>query len=186
MKRLKLNRLLISIVALAMLILVFQPDEGSKPDILQSKIPDSDYFMEDVKVYQYEPDGNIANKLSADRMQHFIEDNLSILDAPLITYNKSDSGSWQLSSPTGKLRNNSLLLLEDNVTIQEFTNMLTPQSMIQTKNLTIDLEKNVASTQERVLIMSPYFATESNGFKFDLSNEIISLTSDVKTEIFQK
>ncbi len=186
MKRLKLNRWLISFVALMMLLLVFLPSDTPQIEPELTNIPDSDYFMRNVTVYQYNPDGSIANTLRATRMQHYIEQNLSILQSPNITYNKSDSGNWQLRSPQGELINNTILTLKDQVTIEEFSQTNQSQAKIETRNLTIDLQKNIAASNESVLVVSPLFKTESVGFEFDLSNEIIKLKADVRTEIYQQ
>ena len=186
MKRLKLNRWLISLVALAMLVLVFQSDENPQLTALQTAIPDSDYFMQNVTVYQYNVDGSIASTLRANKMQHYLDKKLSVLSMPSITYNKNQRGSWILHSAKGEIQNDAILTLSDLVTIEEFTLVNQSQSKISTRDLTIDLQKNIASTSEKVLVVSPFFKTESDGFEFDLSNEIIRLTSNVRTEIYQQ
>lgn len=186
MKRLKLNRWLITIVALTMLFLVFQLDEEIQPELQQSEVPDSDYFMQNVTVYQFDEKGNISNTLKANKMQHYIKDDISILTTPEITYNKNNYGVWKLGSPRGKLRSSNHLTLEGLVTIEEFSNTVEAKSKIHTKNLNVDLEENLASTSEHVLITNPFFKTESTGFEFDFSSESIRLLADVKTEIYQK
>lgn len=186
MKRLKLNRWLISIVALAMLFLVLRLDQEDQPNLQQSDIPDSDYFMQNVTVYQFDEKGNITNTLKASKMQHYISDDLSILTTPEIKYNKLEDGNWTIRSPKGRLKNSTALLLEDEVSIEEISGSVAAQTKITTTDLTIDLEKNMASTTNQVLILSPFLRAESTGFEFDFANEIIRLTSEVRTEIYQK
>lgn len=186
MKRLKLNRWLISVVAFAMLVLVFQSDEAPTLSVLQTDIPDSDYFMQNVTVYQYDQGGSITNTLRANRMQHYIDKNLSILTKPTIIYNRSQTGNWILQSPRGELVNDVELTLLDSVTIEEFNQSKQSESKISTKNLLINLQRNVASTQEKVLIESPFLKAKSDGFEFDLGKEIIQLTANVRTEIYQQ
>lgn len=186
MKRLKLNRWLISLVAFAMLVLVFQSEDDPALSILQTDIPDSDYFMQNVTVYQYNQDGSIANTLRANRMQHYIDKNLSILTKPTITYNKSQTGNWILQSPRGEIIDDVELTLLDSVTIEEFSQNEQSESKISTRNLSIDLQKNIASTSEKVLIQSPFLRAQSDGFEFDLGNEIIQLSANVRTEIYQR
>ncbi len=186
MKRLKLNRWLISLAAFAMLILVFQSDDKPAQSVLQTDIPDSDYFMQNVTIYQYNEDGSIANTLRANRMQHYTEKKLSVLTEPTITYNKSEKGNWILRSPKGELVDDVHLTLQDLVTIEELSQEKQAKSKISTRDLTIDLQKSIASTSEKVLVESPFFKTQSDGFEFDLNNEIIRLTANVRTEIYQQ
>jgi LPS export ABC transporter protein LptC len=186
MKRLKLNRWLITLVALLMLLLVFLPENDPILTTHQTDIPDSDYFMQKVTVYQFNQDGRIANTLKANRMQHYLDKNVSILIEPRISYNKSKSGVWMLRSPIGELVNDVHLTLQGSVTIEEFAKLNQPESRITTRDLTIDLKRSIASTSEDVLVVSPFFKTESSGFEFDLGNEIIRLTSNVRTEIYQQ
>ena len=186
MKRLKLNRWLISIVALAMLVLVFNSDERQIEDEIQADMPDSDYYMQNVTVFQYDSSGLISNTLTADKMQHYIENDLSLLETPIITYKKSDDGSWKLHSKSGVIRDNTLLELENIVTIEELSSDQLSQSRIITKDLSINLVKNTAFTSQPVLIESIHQKTRSTGLEFDLANEIIKLTSNVRSEIYQQ
>lgn len=186
MKRLKLNRWLISAIALAMLILVFQPEEIQNQIQVETQIHDTDYFMESVVIHQFDINGRQTNTLAADRMEHSLKKDLSILDKPLITFGRSQSGDWQLSSNQGKLlNNNSIIKLDKNVRIEEHVENRQVQTKITTNNMTINLDTNIASTDQAVLIESPYYQTKSTGLEIEFDQEVIYLKSDVLTKIYQ-
>ena len=186
MKRLKLNRWLISALAIVMLILVFQPNKIQNPMLIKTEIPDSDYFMEGIIIHQFDPSGIQINTLAADRMEHSSKHDISVLHRPIITFGKSQSGEWRLSSEIGELlNNNTIIKLENNVKIEEFQENNQIQTKITTNNLTIDLATNIASTDENVLIESQYFETQSIGLEIRFDQEVIFLKSNVSTEIYQ-
>jgi LPS export ABC transporter protein LptC len=196
MKRLKLNRWLISLFLLIMLVLVFTPENKIVPITVKTNLTNSDYFMEGIVVHQYNPSGKKINTLSAKRLEHSSIDDIATLEHPKLTFNKSDSGKWHLYSNKGRLLNNSTTIeLADKVTIEEvFDPDLLPeekskgtnvQTSMITYNLSIDLEKNIASTTESVLISSPFYQTKSTGLNIDFDKEIILLSSNVSTEIYQ-
>ncbi|MBV1908519.1 MAG: LPS export ABC transporter periplasmic protein LptC [Kangiellaceae bacterium] len=186
MKRLKLNRWLISLITVAMLVLVFKPEQKTDNSPKNADMPSSDYFMKDVTVIQYDTNGKVTSTLVANKMEHHIEDDLSLLENPSITYQTSDLGNWKLKSPRGVLKSNHLLELQNKVTIEEFDKENYAKSRITTYDLKIDFTKNVARTEASVLIESIHQTTESVGLEFDMLNEIIRLTSDVKIEVYQQ
>ncbi len=196
MKRLKLNRWLISFFLLLMFVLVFSPEEKTAPITVKTNLPDSDYFMEGITVHQYNSSGKKINILAAKRLEHSSINDIAILDNPKITFNKSDAGEWQLFSKKGTLLNNSTVIeLADKVSIEEHINTdintlnhsenKNVQTSITTYNLSINLEKSIATTSQPVLINNPFFQTKSTGLHIDFDKEIISLPSNVSTEVYQ-
>ena len=185
MKRLKLNRWLISAIALGMLILVFRPEEIQNQVQVETQIHDTDYFMEGVVIHQFDLTGRQINTLAADRMEHSLKQDISILEKPLITFGRSHSGEWQLSSNQGKLlNNNSIIKLDKNVKIEEYIEKNQIQTKITTNDLTINLDTNIASTDQAVLIESPFYQTKSIGLEIEFDQEVIYLKSYVSTKIY--
>jgi LPS export ABC transporter protein LptC len=186
MKRIKLNRILISILTIIMVTLVFLPDSSEQRKVATTAAPEIDYFMEGIVIHQYNPQGKQINTLQADRMEHSsIYDNAT-LEKPLITFANERSGKWQLRSNKGKLlKHNSIILLEEKVIIEEFLDPNKIQSKITTRDLRIDLATNLASTKQTVSIQSPYFKTQSSGMEIDFGKEIFHLKNDVNTVIYQ-
>jgi len=186
MKRLRLNRWLISIVVLAMLFLVFKPEQSPNLVVVETTIPDSDFFMEDIVIHQFDENGLQINTLAAKRMEHSSNLDVSILQKPLITFGKSALGEWRLSSEHGKLLDkSSTLKLENNVKIEEYKINQPLQTEITTDSLLITLENNSAKTDDKVFVKNPHYKTEGIGLAIDFIEQIFTLKSDVSTQIYQ-
>jgi len=169
-----------------MLFLVFKPEQTSKPIVVETTIPDSDFFMENVVIHQFDKNGSQVNTLAAKRMEHSSKLNLSILEKPLITFGKTELGEWQLSSDNGSLLDkNTTLLLEGNVKIREFKTNQLIQTEITTDNLIITMDDNGASTDEDVLVKSPHYQTQGTGLSIDFVEQTFTLKSNVSTQIYQ-
>ncbi len=185
MKRLKLNRWFIAVLTLIMAFLVLSPNKIDPLIVEKAAIPDSDYFMEGVVIHQFNANGELNNRLAANRMEHSSKRDLSLLNNPIITFKNAQSGEWRLASKSGRLLNDgSLLKLDEEVNIDEFQADGSSQTNISTKNLTIDLAANQASTKETVLIKNQYLKTKSTGLEIDFDQQIIYLKSDVITHIY--
>jgi len=185
MNRLKLNRWLISLLAIIMLGLVFWPDDYAPSNQENVSSSEFDYFMEDVVIHQFNSNGEPTNKLIAKRMEHSIEQSTSKLSNPKIVYGKSDSGEWQISSEKGELLDGKIVKLINQVNIEDRLINKQTETSITTKNLSIDLEKNIAFTENLVSIKNPHFQTKGTGMEINFDQEIIQLKSNVKTEIYQ-
>lgn len=186
MNRLKLNRWLIALVAIAMLYLVFRPEQTFAPVVVETTIPDSDFFMENVVIHQFDENGLQINTLAAKRMEHSSKLDLSILKKPVIIFGKTQLGEWRLSSENGKLRDqNSTLFLQDNVKISEHKIGQPIQTEIATDELLITLENNSATTDGQVFVKSPNYQTQGVGLAIDFVEQTFTLKSNVSTEIFQ-
>jgi LPS export ABC transporter protein LptC len=200
--RLKLNRWLISILALALCILVFFPEPAKQTISIETKIPDSDYFMENVAIYQFDHLGNQTNKLSAKRLEHSSISDLSIVDEPVLSFIKnsnvnfaddndatsllSTQGEWRLTSKQGELTDNKrFMTLLGQVSITENWANQHVQTTIDTSDLVLDLVQNVATTNAKVSIHGYQFRTESLGLDIQFEKEIFLLKQNVSTEIYQ-
>jgi len=182
----KLNRWLISILAAIMLGLVFWPHDYAPSNKENVSSSEFDYFMEEVVIHQFNSNGERTNKLIAKRMEHSIEQYTSKLSNPVIVYAKNDLGEWQISSEKGELIDGQTINLLNQVNIEERLTNNQTETSINTKNLSIDLEQNIAFTDDLVTIQNPHYHSQSRGMKIDFEQEVIQLKSSVKTVIYQK
>jgi len=186
MKRLKLNRWLISTVTLALIYLVFSAEEKPFNIKIETRIPNSDYFLQDVSIFQFDSTGKQANKLSAERLEHSSKYDLSILDKPVLSFTKHAPGVWQLASKFGELTDNKRLMkLVGLVEINERPEGESIQTKIITRDLVLDLEKNTASTDANVFVEGHKYTTNATGLSIQFKNELFVLNKNVTTEIYQ-
>jgi len=186
MKRLKLNRWLISVIAFALLLLVFWPEKEPLRIKVETRIPNSDYFLQDVSIFQFDQSGIQANKLAASRLEHSSKYDLSILDKPTLSFTKYAPGIWRLRSKFGELTNNKRVMkLVGLVEIEELVEPNNIQTRISTRDLVLDLEKNTASTNEKVFIEGLKYQTNATGLNIRFKEELFELNEKVTTEIYQ-
>ena len=191
MNRIKLNRWLISSLALIMLALVFLPSDNQGTQIEQPDDIEADYFMVAVEMKQFDSDGKLTNQLMSDKLEHLIKNDVSKLTNPLIVFNQANGSEWELSSMSGTLSDkNQVIELEQSVKMVNFsqtndTPSLRPGTTVTTESLLINLRENLASTKHRVTISDSNFKTTSKGLNVNFDDQVINLESNVTTEIFQ-
>jgi LPS export ABC transporter protein LptC len=174
-----------------MLALVFYPSSNPVKIDQQLADVDADYFMVGVDMKQYDQQGILTNKLIAEKMEHLINDDTSVLTKPLIVFNHSSDSEWRLSSHTGKLmQGNQIIQLQQSVKMINFQKITTDldlqqKTKIATESLAIDLRKRNASTEAVVTISDSNFRTKSTGLDINFEDQIIQLRSNVTTEFFQ-
>jgi LPS export ABC transporter protein LptC len=157
MNRVKLNRWLIGLIAIAMFVLVFDPEDEKVQIEIDREHPEADYTMEDVIITQYAINGLQKHKLTAKKMVHYnkqvnenrdekdlLENNLldneektqldsevSILVEPIITY-KNLKNHWELSAKQGRMTNQqSKLFLSEQVELIEQVNLIEQDNLIE-------------------------------------------------------
>lgn len=191
MNRIKLNRWLISSLALIMLALVFLPSDNQGTQIEQLDDIEADYFMVAVEMKQFDSDGKLTNQLMSDKLEHLIKNDVSKLTNPLIVFNQANGSEWELSSMSGTLSDkNQVIKLEQSVKMVNFsqtndTPSLRRGTTVTTESLLINLRENLASTKHRVTISDSNFKTTSKGLNVNFDDQVINLESNVTTEIFQ-
>lgn len=191
MNRIKLNRWLISSLALIMLALVFLPSDNQGTQIEQPDDIEADYFMVAVEMKQFDSDGKLTNQLMSDKLEHLIKNDVSKLTNPLIVFNQANGSEWELSSMSGTLSDkNQVIELEQSVKMVNFsqtndTPSLRRGTTVTTESLLINLRENLASTKHRVTISDSNFKTTSKGLNVNFDDQVINLESNVTTEIFQ-
>ncbi len=186
MKRLKLNRWLISSFVLIMMVLVFKSDEKSDMPSVETQNHDADYHMENVTIHQFSESGKQDVTLVADRLEYSALQDVSKLEYPIISYEAGKTSEWRLNSKSGELvEGGSIIKLKSQVHIREHQGKSLIETEISTHDLVIDLEKSIASTDKRVEVENKYYRTLSTGLEINFEQQIIILKSNVKTEIFQ-
>jgi lipopolysaccharide export system protein LptC len=127
-----------------------------QPKIIQSTLghqPDS-FSKKFTKITMTE-DGRPKNKLVAESMVHFKDDDTTELEKPVFTYFNPDAPPWEVYSDTGIISSEGeTIFLKDKVLItREAAEGIEPV-VVNTENLTINPNINYAQTDEFAELIS--------------------------------
>ena len=203
MNRVKLNRWLIALVTVAMLALVFMPDEKEISIEIDSEHPEADYTMENVIITQYAKNGEQNHQLNTEKMVHYnqtyveldgesndtqenktsLNSEVSILVEPNITY-QSEQGAWMLTAKQGRMTNQqSLLFLQDEVQLTEKITDSQESTQVTTNDLQINLLTKIAETEKDVILVAENLTAKSQGMRIDMKNSKLYLLSNVRSQL---
>jgi LPS export ABC transporter protein LptC len=137
--------------------------EPTYPQGLPSK---ADYFFQQVVITQFTEQGQIQNKITADKIEHFKQSQVSEIAAASLTLSNSHQNLWLLKADTGRLNHNSnQIFLADTVKIEQIianqtdqaeqdSTSLSPGFELNTVNLLLDLTKQTANTNAPINMIS--------------------------------
>lgn len=162
-------------------------DQRSGPSALPDMVPqtdqqDADFFMEQVEVEQYRPDGSLEYVLHADGVQHFEEDARTRLDQPRLTLHQDDQPPWFASARDGVLRRPLAGASEETLTLRdevELEQTLPDGDWVRltTPSLRVYPRRQYAETDQDVMIDSLIGRTTATGLEGDLQLGIINFLS---------
>lgn len=182
MNRLRLNRLLISLLALALAFLVFYPAKQTSKKFENDELPESDYFMKLVTINQYDPTGKKTSQLQTAKLERFNVMDLSTIDSPKIVFNQPSGHQWQVISDKGLLENsNQVISLFDNIEISESLPQQNYSSKIAAQDFVINLIDSTAVSNLAVNIFTPQTTTTSDGMTINFESNQLELLSNVKS-----
>ncbi|MET1255794.1 LPS export ABC transporter periplasmic protein LptC [Aliikangiella maris] len=187
-------------IVIAVLALIYW--QNNTPSTMnQSTIatPQSDYYFKNIKIRQFNSEGNLENQLNAQLMEHFASKNLSIMEtANIIFYPQEKTNNaqqltqntWQVSAAKGEfdhLRNQ--LTLDKKIIMREIVQTQPPQKSqpeisIDTSHLNVDLNRQIAENQVAVTIKNEHSLTSAIGMQIDFKRSQLKLKSQVSGEIY--
>ncbi|AFT67677.1 MAG: lipopolysaccharide export system protein LptC [Cycloclasticus pugetii] len=125
-----------------------------------------DYFLKHFEALSMTLSGEPKQRIKAEYMQHFVDDDSTELTRPIMTMYSSDKPDLHINSETGYLSSDGeLVLLNGAVNIRrEALKNIAPLE-IDTHNLRIQLPNDFAETDEFVKIKSGTNAIEGMGLR---------------------
>lgn len=153
-------------------------------DVIETELT-PDFIAEALKTDIYNDIGVLSQKVAAARMEHYADLSFTHFEYPEYTlYPKEDGAPWQVSSNEATLYNNNRVVLKSRVRVKATE----PNSLIQEihcKYLELDLNTNILSSDQTVLIQGKNFTMYGSGLIIDLNTKQMTLTEHVQT-IYQK
>ncbi len=179
MKRRTLAALLILVVAV--LTTWYTRQTAPEREVLApAHVPD--YFLRHFTITRLDPDGEPQDRLSADYLVHFADDDTAELEQPEITLFQEDGPPWRIESATAHIdRPADQTWMRGNVIVQRSGPTIEDTEMV-TDHLLLHPEANTAETDARVTITRPSSRMTGIGMKADLNRDEIALLSEVRGE----
>jgi len=154
---------------------------SESPSITKPKT-EADYFFEKVSIKTFNEAGRNINQLNAEKLEHFKENNQSLVEQPVIVMTSDAGSKWSVSSTSGDMDHQSgsiSLMGQVNITQQSEYNDSTE---IATSDLIVNINDNLLSTSKDVSISSSGIVTTAAGLKANVNTEQLELTGRVRSK----
>ena len=172
---------LLLVLTLALFSLWFQdlfkaPDIISKPK--QAHFPD--YFMEDFSITSMNPQGHPAYILTAQRMDHFADDDSAELQRPVFEF-RGDRDHWKISAQRASITaERDVIHFYDDVQLVRSQSAQDKPMQIETSYLKIDTEQKVAETDRPAQLTSGGLELNTLGMMLDNNSGVLKLNAQVR------
>jgi len=153
-----------------------------------------DFIAEALKSDIYTQIGQLSHTIVADRMEHYAKLEITHFELPHYTlYPTNNSQSkeasiekqnfpWKLSAKEATLYKNNRVILNHRVHLTATDESSLIQE-IHCKYLELDLNTNIISSEQTVMIQGKDFTTYGSGLIIDLNTKQMTLTEHVRTII---
>jgi lipopolysaccharide export system protein LptC len=137
------------------------------------------YYLKQATVIESGTDGKPRMKLQAAEIRQQLSDDSISMQQVVVNYRSEDNTPWLLSADQGQLPAHSKTVrFSGNVYIRPEDNQL-QRAEIHTDSLSIDTEKNLASTFGTVTFVMDQQQLTGVGLKYDLKRQTLQLHSQV-------
>ncbi len=165
-----------------------------------------DFIAEALKSDIYTDSGQLSHAIIADRMEHYAKLEVTHFELPFYTLypkthttkkalsnseltklpvGQNQSSPWKLSAKEATLYKNNRVILNHRVHLSATDENSLIQE-IHCKYLELDLNTNIISSDQTVMIQGKDFTTYGSGLIIDLNTKQMTLTEHVRTTIYKK
>jgi len=150
---------------------------------IQEDLGKPDAFMEDVIATFIDKQGKPTLKIAAPKMSHYMENDATKIVKPLLTLYRKSPQPWHLTADHARtLQGISQIFLQDNVIIDHPGDDQNEKTTLLTPSLIVYPEKQLALTEDPVIINQPNTKIHAVGMNADLSSGAIKLLSQTQGE----
>ncbi len=173
---------LISVISLLIaFILTHQKQEDEIAEAAKlAEFSEPDFYMTNTTSIEYGLDGKIRYRFQAADLKHYPEGDITLISNPEMTlYGKGDP--WHINSLKGRIsEEGKVITLTENVRLRSGT----PQEPLQikTQTLTILPDKNLAKTNQKVLIENKSGQMTATGMNAYIDDNRMELLSNVQVQ----
>lgn len=142
---------------------------------------DPDYIVDNFTVTRIGPDGAVRYKLNARRMQHYPDDDTTVLDAPRVVNFRGAGVTVTASSKTATLSTNGEnAYLTDDVRLTRSAYDNHSELNVLTTWLHVIPDDGIAKTDKPVRIVDASTVITSDGLEFNNTTHILNLHANVR------
>lgn len=140
-----------------------------------------DFVAEALTSKLYTQQGKLAHWVKASHMEHFSQLGFTTFDnAKYTIYPENDSLPWDVSANEAVLYDTNKLMLEKRVHLVN-TDLDSPIREIHTNYLEFDLNTNIITSDQTIIIEGDGFTMYGSGLQVDLNTQAMSLNQHVQT-----
>ena len=162
----------------------WQTDMNKPSDSIDRELT-PDFIAESLKTTIYNENGDLSHEIKAQRMEHYSSLNFSRFEFPNYTLHpKKNLAPWHVKAKEATLFSNNKVVLKSNIQIIS-TEKDSLIHKIQGKTLALDLNTNIISSDQEIIIYGENFTMTGSGLIIDLNSTQMTLTKHGKT-IFTK
>lgn len=156
--------------------------EPEQATVETNKTHKIDYYLKQFNVLSLTNTGLPKQKLRADYLEHYLDDDSTELTSPNITMYSADKPDLHIKSDTGYISaDGELVLLNGAVNIHRESSKTNADMLIDTHNLRIQLANDFAETDAFVKIVSGKSTIEGTGLQAHFREPInVKLLADVR------
>ena len=151
---------------------------------LEVPLHSADLFSTGYTKIEMDEYGLVNNKLVADRMTHYGDDNTIEMDKPMMTFYSEGTPSWSIRSETGLLSSDRKnLFLNGKVFIVRQEDGGNRLMKVNTSNLRVKPNENYAETDDRAVLITPSDRVSGTGMKVFFKDPVyLELLSNVRSK----
>jgi len=141
---------------------------------------DPDSFVENLEVRRMDANGALQYRLTAPHMQHFPDDDSSLLTQPTLDYYRPDQPSMTLSGKNGYVAaKGETVFFWDDVMATRAATAEHPKMVARMPDLTVQPDEGIAFTGSQVEINQGQSWLKGVGMHLDNNNSVLVLKSQV-------
>lgn len=146
-----------------------------------SNQPDS--MMEEVIATIINKEGSPALKIETPKMVHYSKNDTTDIDAPQITVYRDSPKPWHIHSNYAKATKGvEQILFWNHVVIKHDEDTANPMTTVKTETLTVFPNKQMAQTQDPIILIQPATIIHAVGMLANLSDGTVKLLSNARGE----
>jgi lipopolysaccharide export system protein LptC len=177
MRRRYIVTIITALVVVAYLSL--NEEQDNKQIDLDTAQSEPDYLNKGLSLENYGSKGQLNQQIESESATHFPHNNSVVFEQPKIILRQGSTPQWGITSSNGQLIQDKQLVLIGNIQIVPMQKDAGAFSL-STETLNIDLDKQIADTDSKVLIESDQTKLTAIGMNMNMNNQVTLFKSKVR------